>query len=139
MPAIAWGPNIKAGTKNYDIAGGLDFMATFASLANVKLPEKDREGQPIIFDSYDISPILFGTGNSARESWFYFTEDELSPGAFRWHQWKFVFNSVEMTVLLRAASRWIATSAGKVLRNTLQLCRKFSICGRIRKSAMTSS
>jgi arylsulfatase len=36
-------------------------MATFASLAGVKLPEKDREGQPIIFDSYHRSPVLFGT------------------------------------------------------------------------------
>lgn len=92
VPAIAWGPRIKPGIRNSDIAGGLDFMATFASLAGVKLPDRDRERQPIIFDSYDMSPILFGTGNSARESWFYFTEDELSPGAFRWHQWKFVFN-----------------------------------------------
>src|SRR3954468_8444810 len=25
-------------------------------------------------------------------TWFYFTEDELSPGAFRWHNWKFIFN-----------------------------------------------
>jgi len=92
VPAIAWGPKIKANTKNFDIVGGLDFMATFASLAGAKLPDKDREGQPIIFDSYDMSPILFGTGKSSRESWFYFTEDELSPGAFRWHNWKFVFN-----------------------------------------------
>jgi hypothetical protein len=46
----------------------------------------------IIFDSYDMSPVLFDTGKSARESWYYFTEDELSPGAFRWHNWKFVFN-----------------------------------------------
>ena len=44
VPAMAWGPNIKAGTRNYDILGGLDFMATFASLAGTKLPEKDREG-----------------------------------------------------------------------------------------------
>ena len=36
-------------------------MATFAALAGVKLPENDRAGQPIIFDSYDMSPILFGT------------------------------------------------------------------------------
>src|SRR5208283_2349216 len=50
VPAIAWGPKIKPGSKNHDILGGLDFMATFASLAGVKLPEKDREGQPIIFD-----------------------------------------------------------------------------------------
>ena len=92
VPAIAWGPRIKAGSRNYDIVGGLDFMATFAALAGVKLPEKDREDQPIIFDSYDMSPILFGTGKFARESWFYFTEDELTPGAVRWHNYKFVFN-----------------------------------------------
>jgi arylsulfatase len=92
VPAYAWGPKIKAGSKNHDIVGGLDYMATFASLAGVKLPEKDREGQPIIFDSYDITPVLFGTGKNPREQWFYFTENELSPGAFRWHQFKFVFN-----------------------------------------------
>ena len=92
VPAIAWGPKIKAGTRNYDIVGGLDLMATFASLANVKLPENDRSGQPIIFDSYDMSPVLFGTGKSARKSWFYFTEDELSPGAARVGNYKAVFN-----------------------------------------------
>ena len=56
---------IKAGSKNPDIVGGLDYMATFASLAGVKLPENDRDGQPIIFDSYDMSPVLFGTGKSS--------------------------------------------------------------------------
>ena len=60
--------------------------------AGVKLPEKDREGQPIIFDSYDMSPVLFGTGKSDRKSWFYFTENELSPGAVRFGKYKAVFN-----------------------------------------------
>jgi arylsulfatase len=92
VPAIAWGPRIKAGSKNSDILGGLDFMATFASLAGVKLPENDRAGQPIIFDSYDMSPVLFGTGESGRKSWFYFTENELSPGAVRVNNYKFLFN-----------------------------------------------
>jgi arylsulfatase A-like enzyme len=91
-PALAWGPNIKPGSKNHDILGDLDYMATFASLAGVKLPEKDREGQPIIFDSYDMSPVLFGTGKSARTSWFYFTENELTPGATRVGNYKAVFN-----------------------------------------------
>ena len=46
VPAIAWMPGkIKAGDKNHDIVGGLDFMATFAALAGIKLPEKDLEGQ----------------------------------------------------------------------------------------------
>jgi len=92
VPAYAWGPGIKPGTKSHDILGSLDYMATFATLAGIKLPEKDRAGEPTIFDSIDMSPVLFGKGKSARDSWFYFTENELSPGAFRWHQYKFVFN-----------------------------------------------
>src|ERR1700751_722928 len=92
VPALAWGPRIKAGSKNSDIVCGLDFMATFASLAGVKPPENDRAGQPIIFDSYDLSPILFGTGKSARKNWFYFTENELTPGAARSGNYKAVFN-----------------------------------------------
>jgi arylsulfatase A-like enzyme len=92
VPSMAWGPKIKGGSKNSDIVGGLDYMATFAALAGVKLPQNDREGKPIIFDSYDISPVLFGTGKSARKSWFYFTENELTPGAVRFGNYKAVFN-----------------------------------------------
>ena len=93
VPAIAWGPKIKARSRNFDIVGGLDYMATFASLAGIgKLPENDRDGQPIIFDSYDLSPVLFGTGMSGRTTWYYFTEDELTPGAIRYNNYKFVFN-----------------------------------------------
>ena len=93
VPALAvWPGKIKAGARNYDIIGGLDYMATFASLAGVKLPEKDREGQPIIFDSYDMTPVLLGTGPDPRKEWFYFTENELSPGAVRVNNIKFVFN-----------------------------------------------
>jgi len=93
VPAIVWWPGkIKAGTRNFDILGGLDLMATFASVAGVKLPEKDRAQQPIIFDSVDMSPVLVGTGKSARTSWFYFTENELTPGAARVGNYKAVFN-----------------------------------------------
>ncbi|PSH64352.1 arylsulfatase [Phyllobacterium brassicacearum] len=93
VPAIAvWPGKVKPNTKNHDLVGGLDFMATFASVAGVPLPDKDREDKPIIFDSYDMSPILLGTGKSARKSWFYFTENELSPGAIRVNNYKFVFN-----------------------------------------------
>ena len=92
VPALAWGPGIKAGSRNSDILGGLDYMATFASLAGVKLPEKDREDKPILFDSYDMSPVLFGKGKSKRESWFYFTENELTPGAVRVGRFKATFN-----------------------------------------------
>lgn len=93
VPAIAWMPGkIKADSKNYDIVGGLDLMATFSALAGIKLPGKDLEGGPMIFDSYDISPVLFGTGPDPRETWSYFTENELLPGAVRYHNYKFVFN-----------------------------------------------
>jgi arylsulfatase len=92
VPAIAWGPGIKAGSRNSDIVGGLDYMATFAALAGVQLPENDREGEPIIFDSYDMSPVLLGTGKSERKSWFYFSENELTPGAVRVGHYKAVFN-----------------------------------------------
>src|SRR5271154_6012040 len=93
VPAIAWWPGkIKASSRNYDILGSLDFMATFANLAGVPLPDKDREGQPIIFDSEDMTPVLLGTGKSKRDTWFYFTENELTPGAVRSGRFKAVFN-----------------------------------------------
>ena len=93
VPAIAiWPGKIKADVKNHDIVGGLDLMATFASVAGVPLPKNDRAGKPIIFDSYDLSPVLFGTGKNPRKSWFYFTEIEMTPGAARVGNYKAVFN-----------------------------------------------
>jgi arylsulfatase A-like enzyme len=93
VPAIAWWPGkIKPDSRNSDIVGGLDLMATFAKIGGVELPKNDREGKPIIFDSYDMTPILFGTGKSERKAWFYFTENELTPGAARVGNYKAVFN-----------------------------------------------
>ena len=93
VPAIAvWPGKIAPDTKNHEIIGGLDLMATFASVAGVPLPAKDRDGKPMIFDSYDMTPVLEGTGPSPRSTWFYFTENELSPGAVRYDQFKFAFN-----------------------------------------------
>jgi hypothetical protein len=58
VPAFAvWLGKIKPGSKTHDIVGGLDLMATFASVAGVTLPNKDREGQPIWQNSqerYDV-------------------------------------------------------------------------------------
>ena len=83
---------IAPGSTDHSILGGLDLMATFASLAGIKLPVNDRAEKPITFDSYDMSPVLFGTGKAERKSWFYFTENELSPGAIRVGNYKAVFN-----------------------------------------------
>ena len=93
VPAIAiWPGKIQPRSKNHEIVGGLDLMATFAAVGGVGLPTKDREGQPIIFDSNDLTPVLTGTGKSPRKEWFYFTENELSPGAARVGNYKAVFN-----------------------------------------------
>lgn len=93
VPAIAvWPGKVKPGTRNHDIVGGLDLLSTFASVAGTKLPEKDRDGQPIIFDSIDMTPVLTGSGKPLRDSWFYFTENELTPGAARVGNYKAVFN-----------------------------------------------
>lgn len=93
VPAIAvWPDKIEPGVKNHDIVGGLDFMATFASVAGVELPKNDRAGEPIYFDSYDMTPLLTGKGKSERDAWFYFTEVELSPGAARVGNYKALFN-----------------------------------------------
>jgi len=89
---VRWPGKIKAASKNDDISGGLDLMASFASLAGTQLPTKDRDGQPIIFDSYDMTPVWLGKGETPRHEWFYFTENELTPGAVRVDNFKYVMN-----------------------------------------------
>jgi arylsulfatase A-like enzyme len=44
VPAIAWGPGIKAGSKNSDIVGGLDFMAT-EGVVHVLFDKDDRSAR----------------------------------------------------------------------------------------------
>jgi arylsulfatase len=93
VPAIAiWPGKVEPGSKNHEIVGGLDLMATFAATGGVSLPTKDREGKPMVFDSFDLTPVLIGAGKSPRKSWFYFTENELTPGAARVGNYKAVFN-----------------------------------------------
>lgn len=93
VPAIVrWPGKVKPDTVSADILGGLDLMATFAKVAGIELPKEDREGKPIIFDSYDMTPVWTGTGPSERKNWYYFTENELTPGAVRVGAYKSVFN-----------------------------------------------
>ena len=118
VPAIAWMPGkIKAGDKTHDIVGGLDFMATFAALAGIKLPEKDLEGQPMIFDSYDMSPLLFGTGKSARETWDYLLRTSCYPERSATTTSSFSSICAAMTARTPEAWRWTATSDGRVPRS----------------------
>ena len=56
-----------------------------------------------------------------RETWFYFTEDELTPGAVRYHNYKFVFNlrgddgaptgglAVDSNLGWKGATKYVAT------------------------------
>ena len=84
VPCIAWWPgHIKGDSKNYDILGSLDFMATFANLGGIPLPENDREGQADHLRQYRHDAGLFGDGQIETRHWFYFTENELTPGAVR--------------------------------------------------------
>ena len=128
VPAMAWGPKIKAGSRNYDIVGGLDLHGDLcgarrrhaagqrccrakatrdpsrsrttrsssgsasSSQGRRQSPAARRASRLVGFDSYDMSPVLFGTGKSARNAWFYFTENELTPGAARVGNYKAVFN-----------------------------------------------
>lgn len=123
MPAVAWWPGkIKGDSETHAVVGTLDFMATFASLAGVDLPTEDREGKPMMFDSYDMSPLLFGQEDKwARNKWFYFSEDELSPGAIRVDNLKAVYNirgddgqatgglAVDTNIGWKGPSKYVAT------------------------------
>ena len=94
VPAmVRWPGHVEPDTKSAEVLGGLDLMATFASVAGIDLPTEDRDGKTMVFDSYDMTPVWEGTGPSDRAgTWFYFTENELSPGAARVGAYKALFN-----------------------------------------------
>ena len=81
-PGIAWWPGkIKPGV-THELACSMDFFNTFLKLANVPIPT-DR-----IIDGVDMSPVLFGTGPSQRDTMIYYRGDELfaiRKGPFKAH------------------------------------------------------
>ena len=81
VPSIAWGPKIKPSTKNSEIFGGLDYMATFAALAGVKLPDKrSRRASRSSSTATTCRRCCSAPANRRATAWFYFTENELTPG-----------------------------------------------------------
>lgn len=80
VPTIFWWPGKVAPRVVTDLGSTLDLMATFAGLTGAKKPS-DRK-----FDSYDLSPVLFGTGAGPRQEMFYWTNAELH--AVRFGPWK---------------------------------------------------
>jgi uncharacterized sulfatase len=70
-PAIfSWPGTIRPGTVT-DLGSGLDLLATAAALAGAEVPH-DR-----MFDSFDLTSPLKGTGRSPRTQLFYYWDSEL--------------------------------------------------------------
>lgn len=82
-PTIAWWPGkIKPGQTSTQIASTMDIFATACALADVELPQ-DRQ-----MDSYDLSPVLLGTGKCERDTYFYYRGYKLMAvrkGPFKAH------------------------------------------------------
>ena len=81
-PTIAWWPGrVPAGSVNDAVAGTIDLLPTFVSLAGGTVP-----ATPVI-DGRDITPILMGQSKeSAREAHYYFSGYDLQ--AVRQGRWK---------------------------------------------------
>lgn len=80
-PTIAWWPEtIPAGTSSAELACTTDLLATIHALVDVPLPN-DRT-----LDSFDIRPVLLGTGPSPRKSLLYYRGRRLM--AARLGPWK---------------------------------------------------
>jgi arylsulfatase A len=78
---MSWPGKLKPGVI-MDMATTMDLLPTFASLADVTLP-KDR-----IYDGYDISPVLFGTGKDPRDIVYYYRDTQvyaIRKGNFKAH------------------------------------------------------
>ena len=66
-PTLAWWPGkIKAGSVSPEVSSTMDIYATALKQADKALP-KDRT-----LDSYDLTPVLTGTGTSGRKLLFYY-------------------------------------------------------------------
>ena len=82
-PTIAWWPGtIKAGQTSTQIASTMDIFATACALAGAKLPD-DRA-----MDSHDLTPVLKGTGQADRDTYFYYRGYKLMAvrkGPFKAH------------------------------------------------------
>jgi len=81
-PAIFWFPGTVKPQVVMDLGTTMDLLPTFCSFANIELPG-DR-----IYDGYDLSPALKGTGGSSRDVVYYYRGTEiyaLRKGAFKAH------------------------------------------------------
>lgn len=96
VPTLAWWPgHVKAGRSTDAVAGTIDLLPTFVSLAGGQVPE-DR---PI--DGADISKLLTGESNeSAREAHYYFQGYQLE--AVRAGGWKLALGPQNLSMGIKA-------------------------------------
>lgn len=80
VPTIFWWPGTVQPGVVTELGSTLDMLATLAALTGTQLPTDRR------LDSYDLSPVLRGTGPSPRREMFYWTRAELH--AVRSGPWK---------------------------------------------------
>lgn len=80
VPTIFWWPGAVKPAVVTELGSTLDLMATLATLTGTNPPD-DRK-----LDSYDLSQVLLGTGESPRQEMFYWTRAELH--AVRSGPWK---------------------------------------------------
>ena len=81
-PAIFWWPGRLDSGVVMEVGSTLDLFSTFCEIAGAEAPS-DR-----IMDSYDLSPVLFGSGESPRKSMFFYRESKLyavRQGEFKAH------------------------------------------------------
>lgn len=81
-PGIFWGPGIVEPKVVMDMGTTMDVFTTFSTLAGVANPD-DR-----IMDGMDLSPVLFGKGESPRDEVYYYRGRDLfamRKGAFKAH------------------------------------------------------
>lgn len=82
VPMIARLPNrIPAGTTCSELCTTMDFLPTFCTLSEAKLPEATIDG-------FDIAPLLFGKAKakSPYDAFYYYRRRQLQ--AIRWGDWK---------------------------------------------------
>jgi arylsulfatase A-like enzyme len=81
-PTIFWWPGKIPSGVVMEMATTMDLLPTFCSLANVKIPT-DR-----VYDGYDISPVIFGTGSNPRDVVLYYRDVDvfaIRKGAYKAH------------------------------------------------------
>ena len=93
VPAIVrWPGKIEPDTKNAAVVGGPDLIATFAKVAGRRSPERGPRGRPDHLRQLRDDPCLVRHRSPECKAWFYFTENELTPGAVRVGHYKAVFD-----------------------------------------------